>query len=134
MNNKPVLILGLLLVVLLVVIFKTSQMNGDLAERLVAVKAIESEAKQIDELKSSWERRGNAQKRMDAALSHPALKQFEINKEQKKDIYVVEIPLIDKRGLDALTGKVLNETLKIETFEIVRLDENNASVKLEVRL
>lgn len=134
MKVNPLLVLGILLIVLLIAVVKTSGKNQQLHQTNTDLYELKSRAIQLDALKQSWENRGNAMKKIDAILQHSSLKGVNIEKKQKKEAYSLHIPLIDKKGLDHLTGKLFNETLIIKSFDLTRLDDVNASLDVEIGL
>lgn len=134
MKINPLLILGLLVIILVVAIIKTNSKNNQLHQTNTSLYELRSRAMQLDSLKQSWENRGNAMKKLNAILQHPSLKGVEVERKQKKESYALHIPVIDKKGLDHLTGKLFNETLIIKSLSLSRLDDVNASLDVEIGL
>ena len=134
MKFNPLYILGLLLVVLIFAVYKTQNKEEQIRQANLQLQTLTSKAKELEALKQSWEDRGEALKKIRAALSHPVLRDVTINEQQKKSAYVLEFPNLNKQELNHVSSKLLNETLVIKRFELERLDDANATLAMEIGL
>lgn len=137
MINKinPLYILLLLLFIAIVTLYKTEDMESIVEKRSIEVMEFEKEAREIRNLKDSWDDTKKSKKILDSLLASSQLRKFQPTRAQiANNKERIEIADIDHRSIDFVVNKILNSTLKIEHLEITRENEHNMSVIAEIEL
>lgn len=129
---NPAFILIFFVVILLFALIKTDSLKKDILENQVTLSNVLAKAKEIGELKKRWDSK-NDQRKVDSILSQPHLSgKFETKKSQ--DRYIITANNLDKDAIDQAMKSFLNEPLKIKSFELDRVGDNNISFRLEIEL
>lgn len=134
MKVNPLYILLLLLAVFSVVFYKANQAEERFTESGRFIFQLEKKANTISELRNSWQNPADSRKKIDSILRHPFMGKSEINRRTRQNKEEITIKKVNKQALDMLSGKILNETLKITKLSIVREDKNTVTVQMEIEL
>jgi len=135
MINKvnPLYILLTLIFIAIVAFYKTNNMEHIVDAMNVEVMGFEKEAREIKNLKDSWDDTKKSKKVLDSILSSSQLTKFQPSRAQiANNRERIEISNIDHKSADFVINKIVNSTLKIEHLEITRENEYNMSVIAEI--
>jgi len=131
---NPLYIIGVLLFLLLLLVYKNSTMQTKLQTVEINNKNSLKEAKEIASLKRAFKSSNRNKTALNSILNHPILKRYNAQKDISKSRMSIKLENIDKKAFDTLSSKLFNSTLKIDSFIFERMNENNITVKAEVIL
>ncbi len=123
----------LLFLIAIASFFKVQSIEKSVENKNIEIINLEREAREIRELRSSWNDEEKLKSTLEGVLSSPLVSKFSPSREQvRRGVERVVIQNIDHKGAEFVTNRILNSTLKIESFEITRENEHNMSISLEV--
>jgi len=131
---NPLYIVALLLFLLIIVVYKNSSMQEKMQYQQTMNKQTLQEAKELASLKKAFKSEGRNRAMFESILNHPHLKKFNVEKDVAKGRYEIKYENLNKQAFDALSSKLFNSTLKIDSFTFNRLNDNNISVKAGIIL
>lgn len=131
---NPLHIGGLLLVILIFSIFNLNGLKKELVESNATYKVSEILATDLKSLKDVYSNKQNIKSSIDRMLSQPLLKSANLLVRRSKTSVIISSKSMDMLALNALLGKVLNESYKIQSMKVTKLSETKASLKMEIQL
>lgn len=128
MNRDTMLIIIASLFFLVVVSYTQSKKQKNIfTQSLKSLDYIRDEAMGLDRLKKEWK---------DKELTNKIFSQIKNSKvikdEKSGKNYILEFENLNRDEVDKISNKVLNSTLKIKDFSIIRSNEFNATMRLKV--
>ena len=124
-------VLGAVFVLALLMLFKTVQTQGKIADAAAENTKTEQLGKQITQMKSAWEDPKKMQQRIDQVMGNNAFKSYVTKKEKAQNVYRVRLQNMPAGVFDKLTTKLLNETVAVKQLQMTRSGEQNVSVTVE---
>ena len=131
---NPLYIIGLLLFLLLLLVYKNSTMQNKLQSQQLSNKQTLSQAKELNSLKKAFKSKKRNQTTFESILNHPHLSKYSAQKDTSKSRMSVNLENLNKKAFDTLSSKLFNSTLKIDSFIYNRMNEHNISVEIGVLL
>lgn len=116
------------------VFYKTITSEKNLTEATTYLGGIEQKARSISALKKAWQDSKTSRQKIESILRHPFMGKAEVSQEIQQGRFKATIRKANKQALDMLTNKILNETLNVSSFQIVRESESLVNVSLEIIL
>jgi len=90
-------------------------------------------AHDLQGLRNVYDQKEQQQKSLSLLLDHPSLRSANFTKEQKNTLWHVRSTRLDKKQLDMFLGKILNAGYPLKGFSIERLDNENATIDMEIQ-
>lgn len=134
MKVNPLFILLLLVIIFGLVLYKNVTMEKKMAGAASYIKQVEKKAITISSMKNSWQNPKISQQKVQSILRHPFLGKAEVTQEVRQGRLIATVKKANKQALDTLCNKILNETLTIKKFTILRQSDQMADVELEIIL
>ncbi len=131
---NPLYMLIFFILVLVLMVYKTSDMQNKIIDVTQKNVYIEADAKEIGLLKKRWKDQKLMLQRLKKILEHKTFASKVTKKEKKRNIYNIKLENLDYRALDSFVNKILNEPITVKKMIIERFSENKASVYLECAL
>lgn len=116
------------------VFYKTITSEKKIAGATTYLAGIEQKARTISAMKKAWQDSKTSRQKIESILRHPFMGKAEVSQQVRQGRFKATIRKANKQALDMLTNKILNETLNISTFQIIRENENFVNVTLEIVL
>ncbi len=131
-NINPLYTVGVLLLVLLLVSYKSVKNSEKLSSSNTALTVFEENVKEIDDLKKKWGDKNRAKEMAESILASPALKNTEIENKTHAKGAEFEMKNTNFASIELVLNKILNSPLQLKAFELVRKDDVNMSLKAEI--
>ena len=131
---NPLYIILFLLLLLFLLVYKNASIKSKIQNQQKLNSKILSQAKEIDSLKRAFKNRKRDKTTFKSILSHPHIKRFVTQQSITDKKLSAKLDNLNKRAFDALSSKLFNSTLKIDSFSFKRLNEHNISVEFGVAL
>ena len=125
---NPLAILVILILVLLAVILRTSQLESSLEQNTKVLNAFEDKAKSIRYLRTQWE--DDSMVNRLGTIVAPVKAKAKI--QNSPQAISVEITNLTKLEADALLKNILNEALHVSKLSLTRQSANHLSLSLEI--
>jgi len=126
--------LGIAVLLALLMIYKSVETQKRIAEAAAENTRMEQLGKSLSTMKADWKDAKQMQQRIDSLLENSAFKQYVSKKEQKQNVFRVQIDNIPAKVFDRFTSKLLNETIAVKQLQVTRKGDQNASITLELFL
>jgi len=134
MNRINPLYLGLLLIVILSLsIYKLNLAKNELKEVKLSYAKNLRLANELSSLRSVYKNTKKLENSLKRILMQNILKEAHIDVKFKKSGVKLSSLSINKKGLNFLMGKLLNNTYNIVALDIKKLSEQKASFKMEIQ-
>jgi len=130
---NPFHIVILLVVILLFLVLKLHIAKDELAHAKKSYKEVQNVAMEIEALENIYNNKNKNTKLLQKILKNPVLKGVNIDKKFTNLGATIVIKSADKKVLNFLMAKVLNNSFNIDSFKIQRLSDENVSLKMEIR-
>jgi predicted PurR-regulated permease PerM len=130
---NPLHILGLLLVVILFLFFKLSSVQEEIIEADKNFNKSEKLALDVSALKNTYADQRRIEKNLQKIFSNRLLQSANLTVKKLKKSIKVSTQSIDKRALDYLMGKILNDSYNITSLKIKQLSREKASLEMEIK-
>jgi hypothetical protein len=128
-RNRFFAFLALAIVLLLFVYIQKERAKEEYLMQKKELLSFEKQAHELAQLKSK-----HKDKKVTERLISSLIRIKAPSKDYKKsDSRVLEFEDVDKRTLNQLIKKIQNSTLEVRKFDILRVDESKAKVRLEIK-
>ena len=130
---NPLHIAALLLVLLAFFMLKLSGVKTELAETKKLYTQTRTVAQDLAGLKKAYANKQNTQRSINRILKQPSLRSVNIEKKSTRKGLVLSAAKMDRIALNSFFSKILNGTFMIKGVQIKKIDENYASMRLEIQ-
>jgi len=130
---NPLYIGLFLLFILLVSIFGLNSAKTDLAQSEESYKETLKIANELKGLKKAYANKTVLKQSLQKILAQHPLKNSKIKTKFKNQSVVIQSESMDKKELNFLMSKILNNTYNITNLKIKKLSESNASLDMEIK-
>ncbi|MBA1437554.1 MAG: hypothetical protein FAF05_00975 [Epsilonproteobacteria bacterium] len=130
----PLHIAALLITFALFLGYNVSLKKQQLQEAKQEYKKLEMMAIDLAALKKIYANKNKTQSAINRILRQPSLKTASITKKITKNAMVLQSKKIGVVQLNSLFGKLFNSSYNIKQFTIKRIDDDTASLTLEIAL
>ncbi len=134
MKINPLYIALLLVAALSFSIYQLSKSKEQLRESKIALIKIESMAEEIDALKRSWDSPKTALTSLKRIIKAPQLKSANIQQNKRRGIIVLSSKKANLKATNYFFSKLFNGAFILQKFDIKRLDEENVSFSVEIKI
>lgn len=124
---NPLIVIAILALVLIILIYEDNKISKQIDELNKELATLEAENSEIARKSSIWKDEKKDKQTIENLLSSNELSNAKVHKNIIKNIYKFEIEMLDEKGSDFVTNKILNSTLKLKSIELSRIEENNLS-------
>lgn len=131
---NPLYIFGFFTMAALLMVYRSSALEADIAAQAQANAAMQAEGKMLAALKAQWKDPQAAQKKIDAVLGLRQLKNKVGTREKKAGVYTVELKALSARQLNTMSGKLLNEAVSVKSLKLTRNGDKNVTAVWEFEL
>ncbi len=129
---NPIHITAFLGIILLILVLSVQIRRSGIKTSSDELTNFEQKAKRLETLKLDWQENEDISRLDSIAPSTEIKKQMSIKRQGNKAI--VKISKINKNYVDIVIKNILNETFEIKKFNIIRLDQENLELNLEVKI
>lgn len=130
---NPLHIGALLLTVLLFLFFKLDALKAELGDAKTELSNTKQVARQLVALQDMYGDQKKCSAALDRILHQPSLKSADLTKALSKDSIKITAKSINADALNSLMGKILNGNYNITKFDLKKIDENQASLEMEIK-
>jgi len=130
---NPLYVGALLALVLLFLAFKLGTIKSDLVEAKEEYAKTSQLAVGLNALKGAYADRKKLKASLRRILSLSAVRQANIIKDEKKSSVKLSSQSMDKKALNMLMGKLLNNSFNITSMKIKKLSRERVSFKMEMK-
>jgi len=130
---NPLHLIILLLVSILFLFFQLTKIQSDLHEEEEAYKHSEQIAKELVAYKKFYGDKQRIKKSLKMILAQGSLKKAKIQTKESSRGITIMSKSIDLYALNSLMSKLFNGAYPIKNLQIKRIDNKNASLRLEIQ-
>jgi len=130
---NPLHILALLAVVLLFFIVKLNGAKSEFIHTKENYKKVFNVATQLKGLEDTYSNSKKQRKLLQKILRNPSLHTLKVEEKFTNSGVILKVKSINKKSLNILMTKILNNSFNISSFKIKRLNKTNASFKMEIK-
>jgi hypothetical protein len=112
----------------------TSQKREQEQELLHEISLMRQEGEYIGALKSRWKDDAKDLQKLERITKRIRAKGDDIKVKKEKGMYRLNMPVLTGSQAEKFVNDVLNETINLESLELVRTGDNNISLTLECQL
>lgn len=127
-------VLGLTFLLALLMMYKTVQTEGRIADAAAENSQTERLGKQILQMKTAWDDPKKTQQRIDRLLSSPVFRPYVTKTEKSRNVYRARIQGVPAGMVDRLTTRLLNEPVALKQLQMARNGDENISMTVEFSL
>ncbi len=127
---NPLFLVGALFLILILLWVGVQSTRLNIEQDRIDLANYEAKAKGLKDLKSSWDSKKTFSK-INSIISGLNLKSKTNLKDSPGKIYM-DAKNLDKKQIDLLAKKILNETFEIAKINIKRIDDKNLELHIEV--
>ncbi len=131
---NPLYILLFFVFFAVIMAWMTSQKREQEQELLHEISLMRQEGEYIGALKSRWKDDAKDLQKLERITKRITAKGDDIKVKKEKGIYRLDMPMLAGSQVEKFVNDVLNETINLESLELVRTGDNNISLTLECQL
>lgn len=131
---NPLYIILLLVVILFVVLFKLMQTKTELHEAHNSFYKNKEMVHDIVDLRQSWDNPKNTRNALTRILKSSQLRNAGVAQKVKRDQIELHSSSMDSKSASYLINRLLNEPFVIKSMKIRRINKEQASLDVEIRL
>jgi len=133
MNRINPLYIGLsLLLIIVFVSYKLNLITDEYVKSKEEYRKTLSLAEELKSLKSVYDDKDRYKKSLRKILRHSSLKNSNIKEVKGTKTVKLSSDNMDKKAINFLMGKILNDTYQIKSMKITRLNDLNVSLEMEL--
>lgn len=131
---NPLYILLFFVFFAVIMAWMTSQKREQEQELLHEISLMRQEGEYIGALKSRWKDDAKDLQKLERTTKRIRAKGDDIKVKKEKGMYRLDMPVLTGSQAEKLVNDVLNETINLESLELIRTGDNNISLTLECQL
>jgi hypothetical protein len=131
---NPLYILLFFVFFAVIMAWMTSQKREQEQELLHEISLMRQEGEYIGALKSRWKDDAKDLQKLERITKRIRAKGDDIKVKKEKGMYRLNMPVLTGSQAEKFVNDVLNETINLESLELVRTGDNNISLTLECQL
>lgn len=131
---NPLYVFGFFAFMALVMIVQSVRLEGKIAAKAQENAATQALGKRVASLKGQWKDPQEAQKKIDSVLGLKMLAPKVQTREKKGGTYKVVLQELSASEIDKMSGKLLNETVRVKSLKLSRNGDMNVTAEWEFEL
>ncbi len=131
-NINPMYILLFSIIVWIVMLIQNSKIKEKILQEQESYAQSAKIAKELYKLKTVYDNSKKTKQLIATLLNNSMLRSFDITKKVTSRGILFSIKGINKKGLDYIFSKLLNNNYKISLIEIKRVNDAKANLKMEI--